>query len=76
MGRAEVALAHPFEDGAAAVLLRSLDETAPGMGPDEVTCPRLAPALGRGSRPALRRHPAADPEPATRAAPIYPTSAP
>jgi phytoene dehydrogenase-like protein len=31
---AEVDLAHPFDDGSAATLLRSLEETAAGLGPD------------------------------------------
>src|SRR5213075_345031 len=30
----EIALAHPLDDGTAAVLLRSLDETAEGLGVD------------------------------------------
>jgi phytoene dehydrogenase-like protein len=39
--RAEVDLAHPLDDGSAAVLVRSLEETAAGLGPDGEAWRRL-----------------------------------
>jgi len=36
-----IPLAHPFDDGSAAVLLRSVDETAAALGPDAVAYRRL-----------------------------------
>jgi phytoene dehydrogenase-like protein len=42
-------LAHPLDDGSAAVLHRSVDETAPGLGKDEVAYRRLFGPLVRDS---------------------------
>ena len=52
---APVALAHPFDDGTAATLRRSLDDTARSLGPDADAWRRLMrPFLDRakGRRPA------------------------
>jgi len=42
----EVDLAHPLDDGSAAALVRSLEETAKGLGEDERAWRRLFGALG------------------------------
>src|SRR6476619_4703069 len=63
-----VELAHPFDDGSAAVLLRSLDETARALGPDGERYRRLFAPLVDGADALfdallapirLPRHPAA-----------------
>lgn len=47
----EVPLAHPFDDGTAAVLHRSVDETARGLGPDADAYRRLfGPLVRDGER--------------------------
>ena len=65
----EVDLSHPFDGGSAATMLRSIDETAAGLGGGaglEAALRRLLGVL----RPPHRGHPAADhqPRPATPAA--------
>ena len=63
-----VELAHPFDDGSAAVLLRSLDETGRALGPDGDRYRRLLEPLVNGAEALLDdllapirvpRHPAA-----------------
>ena len=56
-----VELAHPFDDGSAAVLLRSLDETARALGPDGDRYRRLLEPLVNGAERAPRRPARADP---------------
>ena len=72
----EVDLAHPLDDGSAGVMVRSLEETAPGLGEDGA---RLAAALrvaGRPLRRAQRGPAAADPAPAQAPAAAGPLRAP
>ena len=44
----EIALAHPFDDGSAALLSRSLDHTAATLGADGDACaPLVEPLMAR-----------------------------
>jgi phytoene dehydrogenase-like protein len=61
-------LAHPFDDGTAAVLERSIEETAAGLGPDAATYRRLMEPLSADAgriadffvgKPSVLRHPLA-----------------
>jgi phytoene dehydrogenase-like protein len=61
-------LAHPFDDGTAAVLERSIEETAAGFGPDAATYRRLMEPLSADAgriadffvgKPSVLRHPLA-----------------
>ena len=53
LGHPEVPLAHPFDDGTAAVLRRSVEETARGLGSDGDAWRRLFEPLVRDWRPLL-----------------------